>query len=362
MYWGNGVFDPSSGYNDLLKTPIGGSTITEIANSNQALPGDRTVNFHTRYHFPVTDGNTVYFVADETNYAGSCMTYTGIFSMSIKGGAFTDLVDSCATLPGITKSMEQNSFTSGSANQGTVVHSITDATGPSIHAIYSSATSQTARDRRCRTRLISRPGRAMSYGLFPASPACAPIDTPLVSITLGSLTYNPTTKIYSQTATITNTSSSNSTGPLSLLVTNLTAGTTMTNESGVTICEAPAGSPYINLTLAKNILPKTKSTSVTLQKPDHGQHYVYATSRRTGRAVRAAARVRTCPFHVRSRRRCPKSLRTHPLSLRSESRGSPHAGISLSGSASAFCASARKAAAATGRGRRTCAGTPVSAY
>jgi hypothetical protein len=107
---------------------------------------------------------------------------------------------------------------------------------------------------------------SLVYGLFLASPACAAIDTSLVSITLSSLSYNPTTKIYSQTATVTNTSSSNITGPLSLLVTNLTAGTTMTNESGVTICEAPAGSAYINLNLGtKNVLPKAKSSTVTLQ-------------------------------------------------------------------------------------------------
>ena len=107
---------------------------------------------------------------------------------------------------------------------------------------------------------------SLVYGLFLASPPCSALDTALVSIKLGNLTFNPTTKVYSQTATVTNTSASNITGPLSLLVTHLTAGTTLANENGVTLCQLPTGSPYINLNLgAANVLLKGKSTTVTLQ-------------------------------------------------------------------------------------------------
>jgi hypothetical protein len=287
VYWGNGVFDPSTGYNDLLTTPIGGSAITEIANSKQPLPGDTDANFHTRFHYPFTDGGTVYFVADDSNYSGPCLTYTGIFS--IASGAFTNVINSCAALKGITQIDGQNSFMSASANQGTVVYDIADATGPSIQAMYSSARGVTNRvigggdallGGTVNGHTLQWPGpqatfggrvafetwTSLVYGLFLASPPCSALDTALVSIKLGNLTFNPTTKVYSQTATVTNTSASNITGPLSLLVTHLTAGTTLANENGVTLCQLPTGSPYINLNLgAANVLLKGKSTTVTLQ-------------------------------------------------------------------------------------------------
>src|SRR4029077_8548084 len=54
--------------------------------------------------------------------------------------------------------------------------------------------------------------------------ACAADVTPSVGISLGGVTMNPITRRYVQTVTLTNNSAATITGPISLVLDNLTAG------------------------------------------------------------------------------------------------------------------------------------------
>jgi uncharacterized repeat protein (TIGR01451 family) len=115
-FYGNGVFDPSTGYNALYTTPnTGGFAYGEPAESNEALPGDSNGTFHTRFGSPRLDGNTIFFRADDANTSNP--NFSGIFSVAKGGGAFSNLVDINDTLPGLT-AINSNSFTSYSASGG----------------------------------------------------------------------------------------------------------------------------------------------------------------------------------------------------------------------------------------------------
>ncbi len=99
-FYGNGVFDPSTGYNALYTSPTGGGfAYGEPATSLQPLPGDPTVTFHTRYGSPRIDGSTIYFRADDAN---TNPNFFGLFSVPVGGGTFSNLVDVNDALPGLT--------------------------------------------------------------------------------------------------------------------------------------------------------------------------------------------------------------------------------------------------------------------
>jgi hypothetical protein len=82
-----------------------------------------------------------------------------------------------------------------------------------------------------------------------------------VTVTKGGLRANLTTHVYTQTVTLTNTSSSALAGPLSLVLKNLSSNATLTNGNGTTLLFTPAGRPYIN----GNALAAKSSETVTLQ-------------------------------------------------------------------------------------------------
>ena len=102
-------------------------------------------------------------------------------------------------------------------------------------------------------------------GIYVASLACASSDTSGTSVTLGALTYNSKTGIWKQTAKVKNTGSSTLTGPLSLVLANLSSDATLTDGNGSTVCFAPVGSPYIDLKLTDNELKKNASVTATLE-------------------------------------------------------------------------------------------------
>jgi len=114
--------------------------------------------------------------------------------------------------------------------------------------------------------------------IYVAGLPCAANFTSKVSITPGTLTQNPTTKIYSQTATVANHGSSAVAGPLSLVRAKLPSGVALSDRSGVAVCFVP-GRQYINFPLRSyNALLSGKSTEVVLEFNDPSNTAISFTS------------------------------------------------------------------------------------
>jgi hypothetical protein len=97
-------------------------------------------------------------------------------------------------------------------------------------------------------------------------PVCATDVSAQVSVSRGSFRLNRKTDRYVQTVTLRNTSSSPITGPVSLVLDNLSSNATLFNTSGVTACAAPTGSSYVNISVgADNILSAGERARVTLE-------------------------------------------------------------------------------------------------
>ena len=95
-----------------------------------------------------------------------------------------------------------------------------------------------------------------------AACACASDVSQSVHITRGSIAVNAKKGVYEQIVTVVNTSAKAITGPLSLVLDNLTPGVTLTRASGRTSLMLPADSPYIDG--AKSLAPG-RSLSFKLQ-------------------------------------------------------------------------------------------------
>jgi Divergent InlB B-repeat domain len=91
---------------------------------------------------------------------------------------------------------------------------------------------------------------------------CAADVTSLVGIAYGGVTLNPMTRRYVQTVTLKNNSADTLSGPISLVLDNLTANVTVYNASGMTSVMPPAGSPYVNANVS---LAPGQSVNVQLQ-------------------------------------------------------------------------------------------------
>jgi hypothetical protein len=89
--------------------------------------------------------------------------------------------------------------------------------------------------------------------------------TSAVSITLGGYTLNRSTNKFVQTITITNTTGTALSGPLSLVLTNLTSNATLASATGTTVDFEP-GSPYVALNVGT--LDPGDSITVVLQFSD----------------------------------------------------------------------------------------------
>jgi hypothetical protein len=85
-----------------------------------------------------------------------------------------------------------------------------------------------------------------SYRLSPTG-ACGSDVTSSLSVTRGPLHSNQSTGRFVQTLTLTNNSTTVITGPISVVFDNLTTGASVFGIRGATLCDAPQGSPYVNL-------------------------------------------------------------------------------------------------------------------
>ena len=112
MMWGSNVVltgtdgaDPATGYNGLYLGRVGGTgTVTELVNSNKALPGDPTGSFHTRFDAPFAgfDGSTVAFRATDSA-APAAAPFYGLYWTDLTSHAINKIVDVNSTLPGLGK-------------------------------------------------------------------------------------------------------------------------------------------------------------------------------------------------------------------------------------------------------------------
>ncbi len=131
-YYGQTGFDASNGYNGLFLGPLAKTVnpncapFPTIANSLQNLPGNSNARFHTRYHYGLLDGTTLYYSADDANGA-----FAGIFSVpavaSPAGGNSTRIADTNTTLPDYGPVVGTNNFTFAT-DQGNVLFHSYDST------------------------------------------------------------------------------------------------------------------------------------------------------------------------------------------------------------------------------------------
>ena len=101
--------------------------------------------------------------------------------------------------------------------------------------------------------------------LFSAAPTvvCANNISSAVTVTRLGYVYNPGTQRFTQTVRITNSSASPITGPISLVLDNLSTNATLFGPSGTTGCATPAGVPF--MTIAGATLAPGATVSVGLQ-------------------------------------------------------------------------------------------------
>jgi uncharacterized membrane protein len=89
-----------------------------------------------------------------------------------------------------------------------------------------------------------------------------------VSVSRSGFRFNFATQKFIQTDTLTNTSASAITGPIYLILDNLSANATLANASGHTTQVAPIGSPFITAVPSGGSLAPGGSVAVTLQFSD----------------------------------------------------------------------------------------------
>lgn len=142
LFYGQTVFDASTGFNALYTSPATGPTGTladgspnyvEVINSNTPLPGNPNSNGHTRIgpQFAL-EGSTVAFIADDSN-----STYRGIFTVPAGGGPVTRVVAPGAALPGITEINTISSYGSFALNGGRILFHAQNATsGTPTHGLF----------------------------------------------------------------------------------------------------------------------------------------------------------------------------------------------------------------------------------
>jgi uncharacterized cupredoxin-like copper-binding protein len=105
---------------------------------------------------------------------------------------------------------------------------------------------------------------------------CAIDVTGSIGITYGGITMNPLSGQFFQTVTLRNNSTGTITGPISLVLDQLSSNATLVNATGTTTEVAPAGSPYVNATV--NLAPG-QSVNVTLQFTNPSRDAITYTAR-----------------------------------------------------------------------------------
>ncbi len=279
--------------------------------SNYVLPDDNGVDLNqpydtSFYYGPVVDGNNIFFLALDPFYTGTCGnggsgqgTFGGVFETTTKGKTATSIMNTCDTQPNGDPLNGPNSFLQMAANEGTAVFEVEDETtgdyvlDSSVNGVVSkliapgdplptgASCNGMAGSPGCVYKVSPGPGTGgmsggrvvfaaeggpyfYDAGIYVASLACARAASN-VSVTLGTLTYDSKTGIWSQSASVKNTGKTVISGPLSLVLADLSSDATLTDGNGSTVCFAPAGSPYINLPLTDNELKHNASEKVTLE-------------------------------------------------------------------------------------------------
>jgi hypothetical protein len=97
------------------------------------------------------------------------------------------------------------------------------------------------------------------------SPTCASSVTASVAVTRSGFSYSPLSKRYAQTLNLTNTAGSTITGPIYVILDNLSTSAALYNTGGSTACAAPTGSPYVSIA---GPIGAGASTNVVLQFSD----------------------------------------------------------------------------------------------
>ena len=81
--------------------------------------------------------------------------------------------------------------------------------------------------------------------------------------------YNPVTKRFSQTITLTNNTGSDVSGPVSYVLDNLSSNATVVSPSGMTTSSPPLGSPYVNVNIGSSgVFSSGASATVVVQFND----------------------------------------------------------------------------------------------
>jgi hypothetical protein len=295
------------------------SPSTPILLSNYVLPGDAAHNTSypdnaSYFSAPVVDGDGIFFIASDPFYDGTCAggAFTGVFKTGLSGGTAGSILNTCDTQPN-GDSIGANSFNQLAANEGTAVFPVQDTTTGNYvldsyvngalyqvlapgQALPSGASCSGAYHATGCATSISPPGTgsinggrvvfgaeggAYWYddGIYVASLPCAVSVNKEVSVALGSLTYDSANKLWLQTATVTNSGTKALSGPLSLVLADLTSGVTLENPNGTTVCFAPKHSSYINLNLpAGNKLAVGSKAQVTLAFSDPSDASITFTS------------------------------------------------------------------------------------
>lgn len=142
LFYGQTVFDPSTGFHAIYSSPATGPTgrladgspnYVEVVNSDTPLPGNSNSRGHTRFNPGLAlEGGTVAFVADDSN-----SNYRGIFTVPAGGGTLTRVVAPGVALPGISELSPVPSFGSFAMNQGRILFRAVGTTnGATIYGLY----------------------------------------------------------------------------------------------------------------------------------------------------------------------------------------------------------------------------------
>jgi len=97
-------------------------------------------------------------------------------------------------------------------------------------------------------------GAAVDIGAYETASAGVTDVTSQVSLRLGGFVFDRASRRYSQVVTLANSSGGLLAGPISLVFDGLSAGVTVAGMTNVTVNQAPAGSPYVDVS-ATDLVP-----------------------------------------------------------------------------------------------------------
>jgi hypothetical protein len=278
--------------------------------SNYILPGDKNhdsgfPSLASEYASPIIDGDSVFFLAIDQAYKGTCGNgggseqgnFTGAFLTTLSGGSAVNIMNSCDKQPNGHALDGANSFENLAANEGTAVFQVDDLklgvvldsyvsgkvskligpgdplpTGASCTGKYHApgcvtTVSPPGTSGLSGGRLVfsASGGTVWWYqGIYVASLPCANSISDDVTVDLGKDTYEPKSESWWQNVKITNKGKKAIAGPISLALNKLTGGT-LANRAGTTVCFATPGDAYLDFGLKGNTLVPGKSAELTLQ-------------------------------------------------------------------------------------------------